>query len=105
LPGPGGTIAGTNYGQLQVAGTVTLNGAPSVDLLPGFSPATNASFTVVSAGTRNNTFANFSYPSNRVTMLLSNSPSSVILRATDVLPVPQPVLLTPQVVGSNALLT
>ena len=41
----GGTTAGTGYGQLQVAGTVTLNGALSVDLLPGFSPATNDAFT------------------------------------------------------------
>jgi hypothetical protein len=101
----GGTTAGTNYAQLQVAGTVTLNGGLSVDLLPGFSPATNDTFTVLSAGTRNNTFSSFSYPSNQVTMLLSNSPNSVILRVTDVLPVPQPVLLTPQLVGTNALLT
>ena len=101
----GGTIAGTNYGQLQVAGTVTLNGGLSVDLLPGFSPATNDAFTVVTAGTRNSAFANFFYPSNRVTLSLSNSPTSVVLRATGVFPVPQPVLLTPQLVGSNALLT
>ncbi len=101
----GGTTAGTNYGQLQVSGTVNLNSGLSVDLLPGFSPATNDTFTVLSAGTRNGTFANFSYPSNRVTMLMSNSPSSVILQVTDVLPIPQPVLLTPQLVGSNALLT
>ncbi|MBI3851712.1 MAG: hypothetical protein HY298_15770 [Verrucomicrobia bacterium] len=101
----GGTTAGTNYGQLQVAGTVTLNGALSVDLLAGFTPATNDTFTVLTAGSRNNTFTSFSYPSNRVTMLLSNSPTSVILRATDVFPIPQPVLLTPQLVGSNALLT
>jgi hypothetical protein len=101
----GGTVAGTNYGQLQVAGTVTLNGGLSVDLLPGFSPATNDTFTVVTAGTRNNAFTSFSYPSNRVTMLLSNSPSLVVLRATGVFPIPQPVLLTPQLVGSNTLLT
>ncbi|MBI3867393.1 MAG: hypothetical protein HY299_02595 [Verrucomicrobia bacterium] len=101
----GGTTAGTNYGQLQVAGTLTLNGGLSVDLLPGFSPATNDTFTVLTAGTRSGTFASFSYPSNRVTLSLSNSPTSVILRATDVLPIPQPVLLTPQLLGSNALLT
>src|SRR5207248_3347865 len=50
-------------------------------------------------------FASFSYPSNRVTILLSNSPNSVVLRVTDVLPVPPPILLTPQFVRSNALLT
>jgi hypothetical protein len=101
----GGTTAGTNYGQLQIAGTVTLNGGLSVDLLPGFTPATNDTFTVLSAGARNNTFASFSYPSNRVTMSLSNSPNSVVLRVIHIFPVPQPVLLTPQLVGANALLT
>ena len=101
----GGTTVGTGYGQLQVAGTVTMNGGLSVDLLPGYSPATNDTFTVLTAGTRSGTFGSFSYPSNRVTLLLSNSPTSVILRATDVFPVPQPVLLTPQLAGSNALLT
>jgi hypothetical protein len=101
----GGTTAGTNYGQLQVAGAVTLNGGLSVDLLPGFSPATNDAFTVVTAGSRNSAFASFSYPANRVTLLLSNSPTAVILRVIDVFPVPQPVLLTPRLVGQNALLT
>jgi len=101
----GGTNVGTGYGRLQVAGIVTLNGGLSVDFLPGFTPATNDTFTVVTAGTRSGAFASFSYPSNRVTLSLSNSPTSVILRATDVFPVPQPVLLTPQLVGSNALLT
>jgi hypothetical protein len=101
----GGTTAGVNYGQLQVAGTVTLNGGLSVDLLSGFTPATNDVFTVVTAGSRNSTFASFSYPANRVTLSLSNSPTSVILRATEVFPVPQPVLLNPQFVGSNVLLT
>jgi len=100
----GGPIAGTNYGQLQVSGTVNLNGGLSVDLLPGFSPQTNDSFTVLNAGTRSNAFTSFSYPSNRVTLLLSNSTTSVILRVTDVLPIPPPVLLTPQLAGSNALI-
>jgi len=103
--GLGGTTPGTGHGQLQVPGTVTLNGALSVDLLPGFSPAVNDSFTVVSAGTRNGAFGSFSYPSNRVTMTLSNTPGSVVLRVTNVFSIPQPLLLTPQLVGSNVLLT
>jgi hypothetical protein len=49
----GGTTAGTNYGQLQVAGTVTLNGSLSVDLINGFVPMTNDEFTVLTAGARN----------------------------------------------------
>ena len=86
----GGTTAGTGYGQLQVAGSVTLNGSLSVDLVNGFVPATNDTFTVLTAGTRNGTFANFFYPSNAVTIQLSNTANSVIVRATDVFSVPQP---------------
>ena len=91
--------------RLQVAGAVTLNGALSVALTNGFVPAINDSFTVLTAGTRNNTFANFYYPSNAVTMQLSNTANSVILRVSDVLVVPQPVLLPPALAGSNVLLT
>ncbi len=101
----GGTTAGTNYGQLQVAGAVTLNGALSVDLLPGFTPATNDTFTVLTAGTRNGAFASFSYPSNRVSLTLSNSPTAVIVRVATVLDSSQPFLLPPQLSGSNLLLT
>jgi Divergent InlB B-repeat domain len=102
----GGTTAGTGYGQLQVAGTVALNGGLSVDLLPGFRPTTNDTFTVVTAGTRNGTFASFSYPSNVVTMQLSDSPNSVIVQVTDVLTgIPQPVLLVPELSGSDLKLT
>jgi hypothetical protein len=100
----GGTSAGTNYGQLQVAGAVTLNGGLSVILANGFVPATNNAFVVVTAGTRNGTFANFYYPSNAATMQLSNTPSSVIVQVTGVAPVP-PLLLTPAISSSNVLLT
>ena len=68
----GGTTAGTGFGQLQVGGAVTLNGALSVDLIPGFTPANNDTFTVLTAGSRSGAFAPFTYPSNRVTMTLSN---------------------------------
>jgi hypothetical protein len=100
----GGTTAGTGYGQLQAAGTVTLNGTLNVNLTNGFLPATNNSFTVLTAGTRSGTFANFIYPSNAVTMQLSNTTSSVIVRVTGVAP-PRPVLLAPTLAGSNVLLT
>ena len=100
----GGTTAGTGYGQLQVANTVTLNGGLSVNLL-GYSPATNDTFTVVSAGTRSGTFSSFSYPANRVAMQMSNSPSAVILTVTNVLPIPAVVLFPPMLSSSNALLT
>ena len=102
----GGTTAGTGYGQLQKSGTVTLDGALSVELLPGFTPATYDAFTVVTAGTRNGTFANFNYPSNAVTMQLSNSPNAAIVRVAEVFGSAfQPVLLLPQIDGTNFRLT
>jgi hypothetical protein len=102
----GGTNVGTDYGRLQVAGAVTLNGALSVVLTNGFLPATNDSFTVLTAGTRNGTFGSFSYPSNLVTMLLSNTATSVIVRVTAVAAAPSaPLLFSPQLSGSNVLLT
>jgi hypothetical protein len=102
----GGMAAGTGFGQLQVAGTVNLNGSLSVDFINGFLPATNNSFTVLAAGTRIGTFANFFYPSNNFTMQLSNTPNAVIVRITDVITnVPPPMLLTPTVSGANIQLT
>jgi hypothetical protein len=100
-----GTIPATNYGQLQVSGSVTLNGTLSVNLTNNYIPATNDSFTVLTAGTRNGTFANFIYPSNQVSMLLSNTSTSVIVRVTDVLVVAKPLLMPPQLSGSNINLT
>lgn len=97
----GGTTAGTGYGQLQVGGAVTLNGALAVSLANGFLPTTNDTFTVLTAGTRNGTFANFYFPSNDVTMVLSNSATSVIVRVNEVLVVPRPVLLTPEFAGPD----
>jgi hypothetical protein len=79
----GGTSAGSGYSQLQVSGTVSLNGILSTDLLPGFVPSTNNTFAVVSAGNRTRSFTAFLYPSNQVTMQLSNSPTAVLVRVTD----------------------
>jgi hypothetical protein len=97
----GGTTAGTNYGQLQVSGAVALNGRLSVDLINGFIPVVNDSFTVLTAGTRNGTFANFYYPSNAVTMQMSNTVNSVIVRATEILVVPPPILLQPELSATD----
>jgi len=95
-----GTTAGTGFGQLQVAGTVNLNGSLSVDLINGFIPAANDFFTVLTAGTRNGSFGNFLYPSSEVTMQLSNTPTSVIIRVTGVTP-PRPTLLLPELSGAD----
>jgi len=100
----GGTTAGSGYGRLQVSGPVTLNGALSVDLVNGFVPASNNTFTVLTAGTRNGSFANFYYPSNEVTMLMSNTANSVVVQVTAVAD-PKPVLLQPEIVGPELKLT
>jgi hypothetical protein len=100
----GGTTPGIHFGQLQVAGTVTLNGALRVDFANGFSPALNDSFSVLTAGTRNGAFANFSYPSNTVTMQLSNTANSVILRVAGLV-VPPPTLLPPELLGADIKVT
>lgn len=85
----GGTQAGTNHGQLRTSGTITLNGGLSVDLLPGYTPALNDTFAVLTAGTRNGTFNKFSYPSNVVSMQLSNTPTAVLLGVTNITPPPE----------------
>jgi len=103
--GIGGKTPGTNYGQLQVSGTAVLNGNLSVNLTNGYIPAANNSFTLLTAGARSNTFANFTYPSNIVTMQLSNTATSVIAQVTGVASVPQPVLMQPVISASNILLT
>jgi hypothetical protein len=100
----GGTTVGTGFGQLQVSGAVNLTGSLSVDLINGFIPATNDSFTVVTAGTRTGSFANFFYPSNEVTMWMSNAPTAVIVRVIEVAP-PRPMLLPPEISGSDVRLT
>jgi hypothetical protein len=101
----GGTNSGSGYGQMQVAGTVALNGALSVGLTNGYLPSTNDSFTVLTAGTCNGTFTGFFYPSNQVTMQLSNTANSVIVLVTAVAAPPPPFLLSASLSGSNVLLT
>jgi hypothetical protein len=84
--GLGGTQAGANHGQLRSSGIITLNGALSVDLLPGYIPALNDSFTVLTAGTRAGAFNQFSYPSNEVSLELTDSPTSILLGVSQVIP-------------------
>jgi hypothetical protein len=98
-----GANAGSGYGQLQSAGAVSLNGALSVDLVNGFLPATNVLFAVVNAAARNGSFSGFAFPSNQVTMELSNSATSVVVR-TIAVAVQRPLLLSPALSGSNVIL-
>jgi hypothetical protein len=101
----GGMVAGADFGQLKVAGVVTLNGWLSVNLVNNYVPAVNDSFTILIAGARDSAFENFLYPSNEVSMQLSNTATSVNLRVANVFVVPQPLMLPPQLSGSNISLT
>ncbi len=82
----GGTQAGSNHGQLTSSGTITLNGALSVDFLPGYTPALNDSFTVLTAGTRAGALNQFSYLSNGFRLQLSDTPNSILLSVNQVVP-------------------
>ena len=77
----GGTTPGVGYGQLQVGGSVALAGNLSVALTNNFIPPANSTYTVLSAGSRSGSFANFFYPTNDADMVMSNTPSSVVVRA------------------------
>jgi hypothetical protein len=96
-----GPVAGTNYGQLQVTYGVTLNGTLSVNLTNNYVPTTNSPFTVVTAGGVNGAFSNFIYPSNEVSMILSNTATSANVIVTQILAVPQGLLWQPQLSGGN----
>ena len=82
-----GTSLGTNFDLLAVNGTAHLAGTLNVTLTDGFYPATNASFTILTAGARSNTFATFNYPSNDVGMTLNYTATNVTLRVANVRPV------------------
>jgi hypothetical protein len=79
-----GKTPGTNFAQIQAPGALTLNGTLNVNLTNHYVPTTNDSFTLVSVGTRDGAFANFTYSSNNVTMVLSNTTTSVIIRVASV---------------------
>jgi hypothetical protein len=100
-----GTNAGADYGQLQADGAVALQGALSVELGSGFLPATNALFTVLTAGSRNGTFTSFFYPSNLLAMQLTNTANSVLVRAGGPTDVSRGVVLQLFLAGSNIFLS
>jgi hypothetical protein len=103
-----GKTPGTGYGQLQVAGPITLNGSLSLVVTNGYVPATNDSFTVLTAQARSGDFSAFYYPSNAFTMELQESASAVTVDVTGVItsstPPPAPQM-SAVVSGSNLILS
>jgi hypothetical protein len=53
----GGDTAGTQYDQLAVSGTATLNGSLSVTDVNGFNPTSGSTFQVLTCGSRSGTFS------------------------------------------------
>jgi hypothetical protein len=72
----------------------------SVNFANGYLPTTNDAFTLLTAGPRIGTFGSFSYPATLVTMLLSNTPNSVVALVSRLGPADR-VLLPPEISGTN----
>jgi hypothetical protein len=53
----GGTTAGTQYDQLNVSGTATLNGTLNVTLASGYKPAVGTQFDILNASSISGTFS------------------------------------------------
>jgi len=79
-----GPVPGATFGQLQASGTVNVKGSLNVYLTNYYVPKTINFFTVLTAASVSGAFASFTYPSNSVTMTLSNAPASEIVKVTGV---------------------
>ncbi|HEX4262948.1 MAG TPA: LamG-like jellyroll fold domain-containing protein [Verrucomicrobiae bacterium] len=90
-----GTAAGATYGQLQVSGSVNLNGTLSVNVTNNYTPTTNDVFAPLVATACTGSFARFLYPSNQVTMVLSNTVTAELVYVLSVSPQPPVPLPTP----------
>jgi hypothetical protein len=58
----GGPAAGSQFDQVNIGGQVSLDGALDVDLINGFMPAANDSFTVMTYGSRAGVFDTVALP-------------------------------------------
>jgi fibronectin-binding autotransporter adhesin len=58
----GGTVPGTGFDQIQVAGALTLDGALQVSLLNGFTPMLGNSFDLLDWGSVTGTFSSLQLP-------------------------------------------
>lgn len=74
--------------------------ALGIDLVEGFVPANNDTFTVLTGGSRNGSLAQFTYLSEVVTLEMNHLPTAVAVRATGI-PVFGVVLFPPVVTGSS----
>jgi hypothetical protein len=89
---------------LQAPSGVALNGKLSLTFTNGFQPATNDAFTLITAGAVSGHFASFDYPSNTVSMQLSNTPAAVIAFVTGLSTLSPPVLHLERIAGTSGRL-
>jgi uncharacterized repeat protein (TIGR01451 family) len=101
----GGLTAGTQYSQLNVSGTASLNGALDVAFINGFMPASGNQFTVLTAGSITGTFSSINseaLPAGLIWTLTYN-PTSVVLTAVPGNSMPQTLTVTDLGSGSGSV--
>lgn len=104
--GVGGVVPGKGHAQLQLTRPVQLAGALEIDILPGYAPAVRDAWVVVNASSRTGTFEKLLYPSQSVTLEISNTPNSVVVLVKEVVStVPSPEFLPTSLSGEDLLLT
>jgi RHS repeat-associated protein len=77
----GGTTAGSQFDQVNISGTATLNGALNAALVNGFAPSVGESFTALNFASSSGTFATFNPPliDGQPAFVTSSTPTSLNL--------------------------
>ena len=88
----GGYSAGTEFDLVTVTaggagGVATLGGTLNVTLTNGFAPTNGSMFTFLTAASRVGAFATFNYPSNDIGMQLNTTPTTAVIKVTNLKPV------------------
>jgi len=98
----GGLTPGSQYDQLDIGGTVALDGLLDVDLINGFNPSLGDSFLILD-GPTTGIFANFSFPSINpgLTWDTSDLYTSGLLKIS---PIPEPAAGVLALAGLAAVL-
>ena len=96
-----GHTPGITFDRLEVTGAAQLGGVLSVTLTNGFAPTNGSAFAFLSASSRTGSFANFSYPSNTVSMSLDYLGNGVNVIVTNTLAVTAPTIVSGPILDSG----
>jgi hypothetical protein len=97
-----GTSQGVTYDLLSVSSAAQLAGGLRIGLGAGFIPATNTTYTFLTASSRSGVFNGLVYPSNILGFVINYSASSVSLQITNVQSPPSPTtVFDPTIAGTN----